>query len=108
MWLRTSASGVCCGSTWHTSSPASRDLACSGGAELARRAQRIHIHVAAIALEEGFAVHTRKTRIMRQGVRQQLAGIVINQRTNLRRRDYDLLKATLFNCIRHGPDSQNR
>src|SRR5262249_24103120 len=58
------------------------DLAFSGGDELARAARRFHVHVAAIALEEGFAVHTRKTHIMRQGVRQNLAGIVVNQRTN--------------------------
>ncbi len=83
------------------------DLAFSGDVELARRAQRLHIHIAAIALEEGFAVHTRKTRIMRQGVRQQLAGVVVNQHTNLRRHDYDALKATLFNCIRHGPEPEN-
>ena len=84
------------------------DLAFSGGIELARAAQRFHVHVGAIALEEGFAVHTRKTRIMRQGVRQQLAGVVVNQKTNIRRREYEALKATLFNCVRRGGESQNR
>jgi hypothetical protein len=84
------------------------DLAFSGGAELARRAQRFAIHVTAIALEEGFAVQTRKTRIMRQGVRQELAGVVVNRWTNFRRCDYDALKATLVNCIRRGSESQNR
>ena len=83
------------------------DLAFSGGVELVRSAQRFHVHVASIALEEGFAVHMRKTRIMRQGVRQQLAGVVVNQ-TNIRRNEYDSLRATLFNCARHGAESQNR
>jgi hypothetical protein len=64
--------------------------------------------VAAILLEEGFSVHHRKTRIMRQGVRQHLAGLVVNQRINVRRSDFDRLKATLTNCIRHGPETQNR
>jgi RNA-directed DNA polymerase len=50
----------------------------------------------------------RKSRFMRQGVRQQLAGVVVNTRTNIRREDYDRLKAILTNCIRHGPASQNR
>ncbi len=59
-------------------------------------------------MEEGFVVHHRKTRIMRQGVRQQLAGIVVNARTNVSRVDYERLKATLVNSIRHGPQSQNR
>ena len=45
---------------------------------------------------------------MRQGVRQHLAGIVTNQSMNIVRRDFDRLKATLTNCIRHGADSQNR
>jgi hypothetical protein len=84
------------------------DLAFSGGEEFAQCAARFSLHVAAILLEEGFSVHHRKTRIMRQGVRQQLAGIVVNQRQNVRRDDFDRLKATLTNCIRHGPEPQNR
>jgi hypothetical protein len=59
-------------------------------------------------MEEGLSVHHRKTRIMRPGARQQLAGIVVNKRLNVRRDDFDRLKATLTNCIRHGPHSQDR
>jgi hypothetical protein len=59
-------------------------------------------------LEEGFDVHHRKTRVMRQGVRQHLAGLVTNTRLNIRRDDFDRLKAILTNCVRHGPASQNR
>jgi len=59
-------------------------------------------------MEEGFGVNHRKTRIMRQGVRQHLAGIVANQHLNVIRTDYDRLKATLMNCVRRGPESQNR
>ncbi len=47
-------------------------------------------------------------RVHVKRVRQELAGIVVNQRTNLRRGDYDALKATLFNCIRRGPEPENR
>ena len=47
------------------------DLAFSGDANFERFAD----HVGAIVLEEGFAVNHRKTRIMRQGVRQHLAGL---------------------------------
>jgi RNA-directed DNA polymerase len=84
------------------------DLAFSGDESFARVAERFAIHVAAILHEEGLAVHHRKTRIMRQGVRQYLAGTVVNQRLNIPRADYDLLKATLTNCLRHGSASQNR
>jgi RNA-directed DNA polymerase len=84
------------------------DLAFSGGEEFNRVVERFSTHAAAIALEEGFNINHRKTRIMRQGVRQHLAGIVVNQRVSLRRHDLELLEAILTNCIRSGPDSQNR
>jgi RNA-directed DNA polymerase len=45
---------------------------------------------------------------MRRGVRQSLAGIVVNQKMNLRRGDLQILEAMLTNCVRFGPDSQNR
>ncbi len=84
------------------------DLAFSGDADFERCVERFSLHAAAILDEEGFAVHHRKTRIMRQSVRQHLAGLVTNQRANVYRADYDRLKAILTNCIRHGLDSQNR
>lgn len=84
------------------------DLAFSGGEHFEREAERFAIHAAAILMEEGFAVHHRKTRVMREGVRQYLAGIVTNAHLNVIRRDYDVLKATLTNCLRHGWVSQNR
>jgi hypothetical protein len=43
-----------------------------------RTIERFPIHVAALLMEEGFSVHHRKTRVMRQGVRQHLAGVVVN------------------------------
>ena len=84
------------------------DLVFSGGESFARSIARFPVHAAAIALEEGFAVQHRKTRVMRQGVRQRAAGVVINQKTNITRDDYDQLKAILYNCVRHGPSEQNR
>ena len=84
------------------------DLAFSGDGNFASQSERFATHVAAILLEEGFSVHHRKTRIMRQGVRQHLAGLVTNQRINVVREDFDLLKAILHNCIKHGPARQNR
>ena len=84
------------------------DLAFSGGEKFDRCVTRFSTHVAAILHEEGFAVNHRKTRIMRQGARQHLAGLVTNQRVNIMRADFDRLKAILTNCIRLGPESQNR
>jgi RNA-directed DNA polymerase len=84
------------------------DLAFSGDEDFEARVERFSIHAAAILLEEGFTVHHRKTRIMRRGVRQYLAGLVTNDRVNVVRADFDRLKAVLTNCVRYGPESQNR
>jgi RNA-directed DNA polymerase len=84
------------------------DLAFSGDDEFERGIERFSAHVAAILMEEGFSVNHRKTRIMRQGVRQRLAGLVANDHANVMRTDFDRLKATLNNCVRLGPGSQNR
>jgi hypothetical protein len=84
------------------------DLAFSGGEEFNRNVERFAAHASAIALEEGFSVNHRKTRISRPGVRQHLAGITVNQKQNLPRQDVKLLEAILINCVRYGPGSQNR
>ncbi|AOI90714.1 reverse transcriptase [Burkholderia pseudomultivorans] len=84
------------------------DLAFSGGAALARAIDRLQVRVAAIAFDEGFALQLRKTRVMRRGARQELAGVVVNRHPNLARDEFDRLKAILTNCVRHGPASQNR
>jgi retron-type reverse transcriptase len=83
------------------------DLAFSGDSGFERGIERFSTHVAAILIEEGFHVHHRKTRVMRQGVRQHLAGVVVNRHLNIMRSDFDRLKATLTNCVRLGPESQN-
>ena len=84
------------------------DLAFSGGQDFTRGIQRFATHVAVIVHEEGFAVNFRKTRVMRQGTRQHLAGLVTNAGVNIPREDFDTLKAILTNCVRSGPESQNR
>jgi RNA-directed DNA polymerase len=84
------------------------DLAFSGDDAFARGVKRFAIHAAAILLEEGFKVNHHKTHIMRQGVRQHLAGLVTNRHLNVGRAEFDRLKATLTNCVRRGPEGQNR
>jgi hypothetical protein len=84
------------------------DLVISGGRDLERSAARLHVHVCAVALEEGFEVNTRKTKLLRQGVRQRIGGLVVNEHANIPRDAYDRLKAILHNCVRAGPVGQNR
>jgi RNA-directed DNA polymerase len=84
------------------------DLVFSGDKDFLARAERFHILVAAIALEEGFSLNMRKTRIMGAGQRQKITGLVVNRFPNIPRKDYDRLKAVLHNCLLQGAASQNR
>jgi hypothetical protein len=83
------------------------DLAFSGNGDFPRRARAFATLAAGIALDEGFEVNFRKTRVMQQAVRQRLCGVVVNAHPNVPRRDYDRLKAILTNCQRHGAAGQN-
>lgn len=84
------------------------DLTFSGGEELRRSAARLTRRVALIAAEEGFGVNRGKTRILGRGGRQTVTGLVVNVLPNVPRDDFDRLKAILTNCVRHGPNTQNR
>jgi RNA-directed DNA polymerase len=83
------------------------DLTFSGGTRFQRCCQRFRTLTSAIVHNEGFEIRRRKTREMTSGERQQISGITINQHPNLPRSEYDSVRATLFNCSRFGPDSQN-
>jgi RNA-directed DNA polymerase len=84
------------------------DLAFSGDKLFGDNLRFFIPRAGAIAIEEGFQVKHRKTRVMRQGRRQTLCGVVVNDTANLPRRARDELRATLFNVARFGLDSQNR
>lgn len=84
------------------------DLLLSGNLSFGRHLDRLPSFIGGIAIEEGFQVNFHKTRVMYQSQQQKSGGIVLNSRVNLCRKEYDLLKATLFNCIQSGPASQNR
>jgi len=84
------------------------DLAFSGAEELARSVESFRDLCVAIIAEEGFAVNGRKTRAVRRGAKQRLAGLTVNARPNIARTEYERLKAILHNCVRHGPTNQNR
>jgi len=84
------------------------DLAFSGDRAFERALGRFAPRVGAIALEEGFAIRHEKTRVMRASTRQELCGVVVNERPTLSRAELERLEAILFNCVRHGPADQNR
>ena len=84
------------------------DLVFSGNRRLGSQATSFIGTVGAIASEEGFAVRFRKTRVMHRAVRQQIGGIVVNERPGLPRDELKQLEAILYNCVRHGAAQQNR
>ena len=84
------------------------DLTFSGSHDLRRRRARIEALVAEIAADEGFALHTGKTRLHTAAARQSVCGVVVNVRPNVARGEYEQLKAILHNAALRGPGSENR
>jgi RNA-directed DNA polymerase len=84
------------------------DIAFSGP-ESFLRALPVFIPLATqIIRSERFRVNAAKRKVVRNGSRQVIAGVVVNEKPNVSRREFDRLKAILTNCLRHGPASQNR
>ncbi len=61
-----------------------------------------------VVAEEGFRVNEKKTRVMRKGGRQEVTGVVVNDRPTVMRREVRRLRAILHNAAKHGLGSQNR
>ena len=61
-----------------------------------------------IAIDEGFRVHELKTRVFTAAQRQMVTGLVVNERSNVARPDYDRLRAILHDAAMTGPDRANR
>ncbi|MDP3236642.1 MAG: reverse transcriptase family protein [Myxococcales bacterium] len=62
----------------------------------------------AICQQEGFVENASKRRVMRATGRQQVTGLVVNQRVTLPRHVRRSFKAIVHNCERHGVASQAR
>jgi len=84
------------------------DLVLSGDRELVRASRTLVARLGAIAIEEGFALNFRKTRVMTSGTRQRITGLVVNDKIALSRDELERLRAILHNCVRTGPAAQNR
>lgn len=84
------------------------DLVFSGPASLRARFTALRTWVGGIAADEGFELHPRKVRCMPQHRQQRVTGVVVNDKANAPREEFDRLKATLHRCALHGPAGQNR
>jgi hypothetical protein len=63
--------------------------------------------VGEIINSERFRANRRKRKIVRDSQRQTVTGVVVNAKPNISRSEFDRLKAILFNCVKHGPSTQN-
>lgn len=61
----------------------------------------------AIVEDAGHSVNRLKSRVRPAGIRQSVTSVVVNERTNVPRPDFDRLKAIIHNCRVHGPESQD-
>lgn len=61
-----------------------------------------------VLADEGLAEHPDKTRVMRQGRRQEVTGVTVNHKLSVDRRYWRELRAILHNAARSGLESQNR
>jgi len=71
------------------------DLCFSGPERLGRDARVLQAWVEAVVRAEGFALRADKTRRLPASRRQCITGLVVNERPNLTRERYDLLRARL-------------
>ncbi|WP_299465933.1 reverse transcriptase family protein [uncultured Gimesia sp.] len=84
------------------------DLTFSGSDQFLRSLRVFIPLVDQIVRSERFHVNQLKRRVLRDNQQQKVTGVVVNEHTNVSRKEFDLLKAILTNCIRQGPVGQNR
>jgi hypothetical protein len=83
------------------------DLTFSGPAPFGRSLRDFIPLVSQIIRQERFRVNRSKRQVLRANRALVVTGVVVNQKLNVRRRDFDRLKAILINCVREGPSTQN-
>ena len=84
------------------------DLTFSGPDQFLRSLRVFIPLVEQIIRSERFQVNQSKRRVLRNNQQQKVTGVVVNEHPNVPRKEFDLLKAILTNCIRQGPSNQNR
>uniref|UniRef100_A0A7C2JZL9 RNA-directed DNA polymerase n=1 Tax=Schlesneria paludicola TaxID=360056 RepID=A0A7C2JZL9_9PLAN len=84
------------------------DLTFSGDDALDPKLRVLIQLIEQVVRDERFHSHRKKRRVLRRHQRQVVTGVVVNDKPNVSRRDFDQLKAVLHNCVQFGPASQNR
>jgi len=69
---------------------------------------RLRWWVQEVCRQEGFAINHKKFRVIRRSQRQQVTGIVVNDKLTVPRSARRQFRAVLHNCKKHGVASQAR
>ncbi|WP_028777781.1 reverse transcriptase family protein [Shimazuella kribbensis] len=83
------------------------DLTLSGNGDTLQQIGSIMNSIRNIVSFEGFVVNEEKTRVLRAGRRQRVTGIVVNEKTNLTRKDIRSFRALLHNVEQKGLEEEN-
>jgi len=79
------------------------DITFSGSGQAAENIGRALRRIRYVATQEGFEVHPEKTRVLRGSQRQEVTGLVVNERVNVSRTLLRRFRAVLFQIERDGP-----
>eukprot|EP00913_Durusdinium_trenchii_P013426 g12607.t1 len=79
------------------------DMTFSSSGEANRQTGRLLRRVKHIVEAEGFRLHPDKSRVQRKGRRQEVTGLIVNERVNVSRKTLRRFRAVLFQIERDGP-----
>ena len=82
------------------------DLTFSGTKEEIRKIPQLLWSVKQVVTDEGFTIHPDKLRIMRNGARKEVTGVVVNEKLNISRKTLDNFRATLYQIEKDGPEGK--
>jgi len=83
------------------------DLTFSGGPALAANLTKVLWRSRQVITNEGFVLHPDKLRIMRKGRRQEVTGIVVNEKLNVDRATLKRFRAVLNQIEKDGPEGKH-
>ena len=84
------------------------DLTFSGGPDFLTSLRQFIPLSEQIIRDERLTPNRAKRKVIRKHQRMRVTGVVVNERPNVARDEFDRLKATLHNCLKTGPAAQNR
>lgn len=82
------------------------DMSFSGSRSSAKKLGKLQWRLAKIVQEEGFELHPDKTRAMRSNSRQEVTGIVVNEKPSLERKTLKRFRALLHQIEKDGPEGK--